>query len=370
MISTFTFGGVKTAVHIQENLPSLKNIQSIWAGAPPSPTLFVCDSNTRHIADAARGRDESALCILESGEGAKNWQSVEKILEAAQKCGAGRDALFVAVGGGVMTDITGFAASIYMRGARLAFISTTLLGMVDAALGGKTAIDMFERKNFAGTFYPAQAVYMPVSVLGTLPAAQIKSGLAEIVKTAILDEESDDDIAFEKFYALKNFTTDKSDVLKKKLAKLIAEAVRVKARFVEADPQETGEARVLLNLGHTFAHALESSAGLGKISHGEAVAWGIARACELGLARGKTPKARGEKIRALLGALGYEIAAPHPAMKSLEVFMRSLDDDKKKKAGAFRFVVPAERGAVLIQLNGEKMEEMNLIKNIAAGAGA
>jgi 3-dehydroquinate synthase len=228
---------------------------------------------------------------------------------------------------------------------------------------------MFERKNFAGTFYPAEVVYMPVSVLDTLPAAQIKSGLAEIVKTAILDEESDDDVSFEKFYAFKNdnFTTDKQDVFKKNLVKLIAGAVRVKARIVEADPRETGEARVLLNLGHTFAHALESSAGLGALSHGEAVAWGIARACELGVTLGKTPEARGEKICALLDALGYEIAAPHTMMKSLDVFMRSLDDDKKKKAGVSRFVVPAERGAVLIQLN---VEEMNLIKNIAAGKRA
>ncbi|MDR3324980.1 MAG: 3-dehydroquinate synthase [Spirochaetaceae bacterium] len=360
----FNFGGAESVVHIQENIPSLDDVLSNFAPSPPLPALFVCDSRTERIARRV-APDGAGFCVLEAGESAKSWRSVEKTLRSAREAGLGRDGLFVAVGGGVVTDSAGFAASVYMRGARLAFVSTTLLGMADAAVGGKTAVDLFDLKNFAGSFYPAQAVYMPTSVLQSLPAPERRSGLAEIIKTAILDGDGDD--AFEGFRALEGFIRSDDAPAPPSLCELISQAVRVKGRIVEADPKETGEERALLNLGHTFAHALESSAGLGKLSHGEAVAWGLARSCELGEALGRTPAPRGARIRRLLEDLSYELAAPHPAMGSLDLFMRSLGGDKKKKAGALRFVVPAERGAEIIQLT---MENIDLVKHIAAGACA
>jgi 3-dehydroquinate synthase len=287
--------------------------------------------------------------VLESGETAKNWASVERILEAACRAGLGRDGLFVGIGGGVVTDLTSFAASIYMRGARLCLVATTLLGMVDAALGGKTGFDLFGIKNLAGTFYPAARVYMPLEALKTLPPEQWKSGLGELLKTAVLEGQEGLDRAKALLPLIRTilaespgFTDDAYPVLEE----LIGRSLLVKGRIVEADPQEEpGGKRALLNLGHSFGHALEAALGLGAISHGEAVAWGLARASELGLALGICPENRAREIQKLVLACGFETAAPHPLMKDPEAFIRALGGDKKKRAGEPFFVVPNAAGA-------------------------
>jgi 3-dehydroquinate synthase len=285
------------------------------------------------------------LCVLESGEERKNWNSVEAILAAAKEGGLGRDGIFIGIGGGVITDLTGFAASIYMRGVSLCFLSTTLLGMIDAAMGGKTGFDLFGIKNMAGTFYPASHVYTPLEALKTLPPKEWKSGMAELIKTAVLASNDTLDIVQK---------LDGSFPQGEVLADLVERAALVKCRIVEADPKETGTSRALLNLGHSFGHALESSAGLGSVSHGEAVAWGMVRACELGVAIGVTPKDRARKITDIIASFGYEIRSPHPFMKNSSDFMKALGGDKKKKGGKLVFVVPAAEQAVLI--SADKIE--------------
>jgi 3-dehydroquinate synthase len=389
MTLNFNFGGVRSTVQILEKLPARHEILDIPVEDFDKRCLLVCDKNTLRFANKIRengalpcvsGAGEKAknskirenaapLCILDAGEKAKNSKNIGAILLAAKNAGLGRDSIFIAVGGGVISDIAGFAASIYMRGTGLVIVSTTLLGMVDAAVGGKTGIDIFRRKNLAGTFYPASRVYLPIETLRSLPASQIKSGLAEIIKTAVLDKDGDDGASFEKFYSLRAYLKDgraeNSNEADETFMALIAKSVEIKGRIVEADPRETGSERALLNLGHTFAHALESSAGLGKLSHGEAVAWGIARACALGVFLQITPVPRAEKICRLLQDFGYETRAPHPAMKSIDIFMRALEDDKKKKAGLLRFVVPAVRGAELVQIEGGNVDT---VKKIVLGA--
>jgi 3-dehydroquinate synthase len=246
--------------------------------------------------------------------------------------------------------MTAFAASVYMRGARLCLIATTLLGMVDAALGGKTGFDLLGMKNLAGTFFPSPLVYMPLDALHTLPPGEWKSGMAELIKTAVLDnQETLEQVkALEPFmrdiFAARPITTPSPPLL----AELIQRAVLVKGRIVEADPKETGVERALLNLGHTFGHALEAAAGLGTLSHGEAVAWGMVQACKLGRALGITPECRAREITDIVSRLGYETAAPHPAIGDMEIFMRALSGDKKKKAGKLTFVVPSGNGAELV----------------------
>jgi 3-dehydroquinate synthase len=295
--------------------------------------------------------------VLESGEAQKGWASVERILKAAKDAGLGRDGLFIGIGGGVITDMTSFAASIYMRGASLCLISTTLLGMVDASVGGKTGFDLFDIKNLAGTFFPASHIYLPLDALKTLPSGEWKSGMAELIKTAILDSGETLDMvkAAEPLIrtVLSGSGIDTANGFEHNtdpavLAELIERAVLVKGRIVENDPKETGTERALLNLGHTFGHALESAAGLGKLSHGEAVAWGVIRSCELGLALGITPPERAGEIRSIITGFGYETAAPHPAIKDTALFMQALGGDKKKKAGKLNFVVPAASGAELV----------------------
>jgi 3-dehydroquinate synthase len=331
----FTFGTIVSKVYIQEEIPPiavlLENTRQI---------LIVCDENTRYIAEKAAAGRNLPICTLKSGEERKDWASVEVILRAAMDAGLGRDGAFVGVGGGVVGDMTAFAANVYMRGAGLALMPTTLLAMVDASVGGKTGFDLFGVKNFVGTFYPAPLVVIPVHALKTLPPKEFKSGMAELVKTAILDENDD---------FLKEIDARRG--MNSGLVELIARSVSIKGRIVEEDPRETGKKRALLNLGHTFGHALEAAAGLGVLTHGESVAWGVARACALGQRLGVTPLARSEQITALLHDFGYETDASHPLLHDKALFMRSLSHDKKKRTGRLSFVVPAERGAALVPVD-------------------
>jgi 3-dehydroquinate synthase len=343
----FVFGQTVSRAFIREQVPSLDEALG-ETGAPQA--LLVCDTHGEYLARKILGSRDAPLCVLEPGESAKGWASVERILAAAGRAGLGRDGLFLGIGGGVVTDLAAFAASIYMRGARLCLVSTTLLGMVDAALGGKTGFDFLGIKNLAGTFYPASLVFLPLEALKTLPPEQWKSGMGELLKTAVLDG---DPAALDQAKALmpfmrgifagsRSFTEESYPVL----AELAGRALQTKGRIVEADPRENaGAGRALLNLGHTFGHALEAAAGLGSLSHGEAVAWGLVRACELGSALGITPEDRSREIRELVAAYGYETAAPHPLMRDPAFFMRALSGDKKKKAGKLVFVVPNAAGA-------------------------
>ncbi|MDR0685205.1 MAG: 3-dehydroquinate synthase [Spirochaetaceae bacterium] len=354
MTHDFTFGRYKSSVHIEKDIPELA---SILAAMKPDRVILVCDTNTAELAEGVKGGVDAAVCVLPAGESAKTWQSVEKILRAAGEAGLGRDGALVAVGGGVVSDLSAFAASVYKRGAGLVIVTTTLLGMVDAALGGKTGFDMFGIKNFAGTFYPARHVYMPLAALGTLPSREWRSGLAELIKTLMLDDSFYAEETRRQLLALKGALTGGSapPPITEAAATLIDRSAAVKGRIAQNDPEERGGERMLLNLGHTFAHALESAAGLGRLSHGEAVAWGLSRACALGEELGVTPPERAEAVRAVLEELGYETGAPHPALADREAFMRALKDDKKKMEGLFRFVVPSQSGACLVTIDSDSL---------------
>jgi 3-dehydroquinate synthase len=376
----FTFGGFSCGVHISRKIPLIEGIAADFAADGGEKTVFrtllVCDENTAAIADTICSGLDFPRCVLPAGESAKNWASAEKILCAARDARLGRDGVIIGVGGGVVSDLAAFAASVYMRGCGLALVSTTLLGMADASIGGKTGFDLDGIKNLAGTFYPARHVYMPLESLASLPQAEWKSGFAEIIKTAILDG---DDFLDELETLAAAFPADAfaagfpaafagkmlADGCAEPLTRSIRRAAAFKGKVVESDPRETagqpdsgGLCRALLNLGHTFGHALESSAGLGTLSHGEAVAWGIARACELGQALGVTPPRRAEKIRTLLAAFGYEIALPHPLMQSAEVFFAALTGDKKKKNGRQVFIAPDEKSARLLTLDTEEHKKI------------
>jgi 3-dehydroquinate synthase len=224
-------------------------------------------------------------------------------------------------------------------------VPTTLLAMVDAAVGGKTGFDLFGVKNLAGTFYPASLVCMAVETLRTLPPEEWKSGMAELVKTAILEGGDFPDLVRS---LIPRGNPEKFDGDGDALFNCISRAVLFKGRLVERDPKETGAHRALLNLGHSFGHALESAAGLGRLSHGEAVAWGIVRACELGMFLGITGRQRAAKIVSLVEDFGYCTKAPHPLMGDAVAFLAALGADKKQRGGEPVFIVPAEEGARMV----------------------
>jgi len=357
---SFSFGEYPCLVEVGTELPELDLLRAELAGTAweKSGVLLVCDPNTQNYARTmmatTRGSSLVGIAVLECGEAAKAWPAVENILLTAAKAGFGRDVIFVGIGGGVICDLTAFAASVYMRGVRLALVPTTLLAMVDAAVGGKTGFDLWGIKNLVGTFRPAEQVRMPVSALSTLPRREYLSGLAELIKTAIIGDENLLDLLETEpdRFAVPSSLDD--------LTELVALSVGVKGVIVQADPRETGTQRALLNLGHTFGHALEAVAGLGVLTHGEAVAWGMSRACTLGVELGLTPVPRAQRINAILATYGYETGALHPVLLKnkpktdkpdytaiASLLLDAMASDKKKKGGELRFIVPGSTGALL-----------------------
>jgi 3-dehydroquinate synthase len=238
-----------------------------------------------------------------------------------------------------------------MRGCRLVLVPTTLLSIVDASIGGKTGFDLFGVKNLAGSFYPAEIVYMPVESLSTLPEREWKSGLAELIKTAILSGDDFLDMLAE--------TTNKNSLEKDVLLKCIERAVLYKGTVTSEDFRESGK-RALLNLGHTFGHALEAAAGLGSLTHGEAVAWGIIQSCALGLSLGITPLKRAEKIKSVISHFGYDCSCPH-RLASSDIFKTAMNSDKKKKQGKMTFIVPDEKSAKIVDIEPDKI---NIVEKI------
>jgi 3-dehydroquinate synthase len=381
----FNFGGRFSTVWITEKVPRLEELLraagALGAGGSPAPAaasggglaagagpglLAVCDANTLGLAETILA-GKAAPCVIGSGEAAKTWASVEKILRAAREAGLGRDGLFIGIGGGVVSDLTGFAASVYMRGAGLRLVPTTLLGMADASLGGKTGFDLLGIKNLAGSFYPADFIFMSLESLETLPPREWKSGMAEIIKTAALADQG----FFSLAAGLGDFLREPRPAPDGRLLDCLSRTVEVKGRIVEADPEEKGEGRALLNLGHTFGHALESSVGLGTLSHGEAVAWGMARACDLGRALGLTPRERAEAVTGLLGDFGYELRSPHPLMRGTDAFLAALGSDKKRKSGVPRFIIPLKEGAAVVSEESSPVLKgsrgLDLVKRIVNG---
>lgn len=277
---------------------------------------------------------DNALIILGSGEAYKTIESVLKIVRFALDAGFTRHDTFVGIGGGVILDLTGFAASIFKRGASCIFVPTTLLSMVDASIGGKTGCDFENYKNMIGSFFPATTIYMFPNFLSFLPFEQYKSGLAEAVKTALLYDKE----------LLEIFQNESEKILsrdKKIIETIIEKCAKAKSAVVEKDFTEKGE-RMFLNLGHTFAHALESVSGFGNITHGSAVAWGIGRAAVLSnnLSLSKLPYR--ETIFTLLKLYDWDVNAIPAIMNGTSQGKRMLDfmhRDKKNNGKKVRVIL-------------------------------
>ena len=312
--------------------------------------VWVCDENSAYLIP-----QNIEPLILQAGEEYKGWSSIEKIVDHALKKLASRDSFFIAVGGGVVCDMVGFAASIYMRGAKLALVPTTLLAMVDASLGGKCAIDLYNLKNIVGTFYPAQEIYLLPSSLSTLNDKEYKNGLGEVIKHALLSK--DDTIAqFLEINSEKILNRDEKIV-----EKMIIDSLLVKKSFIEADPKETKGIREALNFGHTFAHALESMGSLSAYSHGEAVAWGMGKALETGLLLNLTSEEIAFRYKKILKAYGFNLKIE---VTDKNLFLNSLKHDKKKRSSKLKFVLLEKQGTVTLKELDEALIEQLIIKNL------
>lgn len=276
--------------------------------------------------------------VLADGEASKSAAALDDVWAACAAWPLSRDDVIVALGGGVVGDLAGFAAATWMRGVALVQVPTTLLAMVDAAIGGKTGINLAAGKNLVGAFHQPLAVAADPDVLATLPERLRVEGAAEIVKAGLLADA----------LLLERIERDPAGVRAGEpqlLRALVLRSAAIKADVVAADEHEGG-VRAHLNLGHTYAHVLEALAGYGTFLHGEAVSVGLVVALELGVELGVTPPAVLDRTRSVLEALGLPTVVP--ALDRAAVHATMARD--KKARGGVRFVLLADIGSPLVQL--------------------
>ena len=295
--------------------------------------LVISDENVApHYLDGvlARLADKIvAIRILPPGEREKSLARFAEALADLARIHASRDAMVIALGGGVVGDLAGFVAACWMRGIDFLQLPTTLLAMVDSSVGGKTAVDLSEGKNLVGAFHQPTAVIADTAVLSTLPARELRAGLAEVVKYGAIADP--DFFAWLEANAQTLLARDPDAI-----TTAVERSCRHKAAIVARDETEQGD-RALLNFGHSFGHALETADAYGGLLHGEAVAIGMVLAARLSSTMGMAPAADGERLAALLQRLGLPVAVPAGSdpVRLLEL-MRL---DKKNLSGRLRLIL-------------------------------
>ncbi|MCW5854348.1 MAG: 3-dehydroquinate synthase [Anaerolineae bacterium] len=299
------------------------------------PVALVTDTEVgpRHaqvaLGSLADGGLTAHLVTLPAGEAAKTLDTVRLAYDALLEARLGRDTTIVALGGGVIGDMVGFVAATYLRGVAFVQAPTTLLSMVDASVGGKVAVDMPQGKNLIGAFKTPRLVLADLDTLATLPPAESASGMAEVIKAGVID---DPDL----FEHLERGSAEP-------LAWTITRAIEVKQRVVEADPYEQGR-RAVLNLGHTFGHAIEHVSQY-RLRHGECVAVGMVAAARLAASLCYASPDLETRLRACLNRFSLPIAAPGFAVDQV---YDAMFQDKKKAGGKLRFILPRALGDVVI----------------------
>ncbi|WP_448585332.1 3-dehydroquinate synthase [Thermaurantiacus sp.] len=315
-----------------------------------------------HLATVAQaltaaGR-EAVPIVVPAGEAAKSFPVLETLVGKLVEAGVARDGLVVALGGGVIGDLTGFAAAILNRGVPYLQLPTTLLAMVDSSVGGKTAINLPAGKNLVGAFHHPAGVIADTGVLATLPDRELRAGYAEVVKYGLLGDAD--------FFAW--CEAEGAGVLAREpsaLVHVVSASVRAKAAVVAADAEERGDIRALLNLGHTFGHALEAEAGFGEaLLHGEAVAVGMAQAFRFSARLGLAPAEDGARVERHLAAVGLPTRRPYPAARLL----RHMAHDKKRTASGLAFVLVRGIGKAFVARDVPVAEVRAFLEAEAAGS--
>ncbi len=304
----------------------------------------------------AAGGAQTIDIVVEDGEQAKDWRTLERVFDALLGARCDRETVIVALGGGVVGDLAGFAAAVYQRGVPFIQVPTTLLAQVDSSVGGKTAINHPRGKNMIGAFHQPLAVISDVATLDTLPDRELRAGLAEVIKHG--------------FALDARFTEWLEANVERLLARdpaALTHAVRrsceLKAQVVAADERESGR-RALLNFGHTFGHAIEAGLGYGRWLHGEAVAAGMVMAAELSARSGMICQADVDRVRALLARAGLPAAAPD---LTPDRYLELMAVDKKAAKGRTRFVVLEAIGRSTLRAD---LEERHVREAIAAASGS
>jgi 3-dehydroquinate synthase len=326
--------------------PAVLDDPASYAGLPRAADALVVSNPTVAALHGARLHARLAPLYrrvlhldLPEGEQHKDWASLDLIFDRLLAAGCDRRTTLWALGGGVVGDITGFAAACYMRGVPFVQVPTTLLAQVDSSVGGKTAINHPRGKNMIGAFYQPRRVLADLSVLATLPARELAAGLAEVIKYGPIADA-----------AFLDWVEAELDALLARDAAALAHAVRrsceLKAAVVGADEREGG-LRAILNYGHTFGHAIEAALGYGRWLHGEAVGCGMVMAADLSARLGLVPADFVERMRRLVARAGLPVAAPGAI--GAERWLELIGVDKKAEGGELRFVLIEAPGRAVVR---------------------
>ncbi len=317
---------------------------------PMQNPIIVTDENVAKfhadsvVASLRSSGFEPMVLTVSAGEAHKNLETINQLWHGFLEAGLDRKSTVIALGGGVVGDMAGFAASTYMRGINWVVVPTTLLSMVDASLGGKTGFDLPEGKNLIGAFYPPKLVLADPQLLSTLPEAELISGMAEVVKHGIISDPE-----------LFNLCLRGLDWVKNNLEEIVKRAMAVKIKIIEEDPYEKGF-RAALNLGHTVGHAVELVSKF-NLRHGEAIAIGMVAEAKYSARVGLAGIGLVEAVTESLKALGLPIQIPEKMPR--EEIIRAMRVDKKKNAKAIRFALPVEIGKVeLVAVRVTDLEEV------------
>ena len=297
-------------------------------------------------------RHRPAVLLVPAGEQHKRISTLERLAEELASHGADRDSVLIALGGGVLGDLTGFLAAIYMRGIEYVQVPTTLLAQVDSSVGGKTGANLAAGKNLIGAFHHPLAVFADTDTLSTLPARELRAGLQESVKAGIIRDPALFDL----------LDLRRGEVLSgdaEALLQVVAASVRMKAEVVGADEREGG-LRMILNLGHTLGHAIEAATGYKQLLHGEAVAWGMIAAVEIAVQRGLIKADQAHRMHTLIRAYG----PLQPFHAKAEELVALTAKDKKNRSGVRSFVLPTGIGSATVVHDITEAELLSVTRRV------
>ncbi len=317
--------------------------------------LIVISKKVYELYSEKLNFSDEEIFILKDGEKEKNIKNYLKIAEKAISIGLTRKDVLIAIGGGVVGDITGFVASTYMRGIGFIQVPTTLLSMVDSSVGGKTAIDLKEAKNIIGSFYQPEAVFININFLNTLDNRQFKSGLGEILKYAFIENNCNYKTPL---YLFEFLTLGCEKILEKEpltIIRMIEYCLNLKIAVVNQDEKENG-LRKILNFGHTLAHALETITKYKKYTHGEAVIYGMFFIINWAYSKQYISYSYYRLSKELLEKYGFkELKQHYPTAKLIEIMKK----DKKAESDKITFIIPTEKKTVKeIKLNINEVTQM------------
>jgi 3-dehydroquinate synthase len=323
-------------VTLMDRIIEINEVSTLYVGramelldrvVPKGRTIVITDANIDRLYPNLVRRFEHI--IVGQGEACKSLSTVDRVYRELMAMGADRSTFILGIGGGIVTDIAGFVAATYMRGVDFGFVSTTLLGQVDASIGGKNGVNVADYKNMVGTFRQPRFVISDVEMLRTLPKRELRAGMAEVVKSAVIADA-------ELFANMERCGADIYNSVEA-LQQAMLGAVAVKSRIVAEDEREGGVRR-LLNLGHTLGHAIEKCTH--DVNHGEAVALGLSLIAHAAVRRGVLTEEDALRIDGLLEQLGFSLAMP----VDITDVLREVKYDKKKKDNVLRVVLPVKIG--------------------------